>query len=354
MATLYIASTETFVGKSAMCAVMLEYFRSKGCTIGYMKPVSVSVTQTENGAVDLDAKLMHDMFDLQEPLEQLAPVLATTGLIERVLNGESTNYAQHIKQTYEAIAHNKDIVILEGANTWAEGALLNLNADQVSDLLDAPVLLINRFRSIVGIDIILAVQRYLGKRLIGVVLNQVFPSHIERVEKVVAPFLEKQGIPVLGIIPHNKQIDSPSVQDVIEHINARVISDGDRDRLVEKISVGAMSADAALSFFRRNPNKVVITGGDRSDIQLAALQTSTACIILTGNMYPAATVLNRAAEHKVPLLLTSEDTLTTVQQLEALVGHLRFGSARSNNFVQLAIQNLDWPRLEQILGIANH
>lgn len=351
MATLYVASTETFVGKSAMCAVLLEYFRSKGLSIGYMKPVSVSVTQTEEGAVDLDAKLLRDMFKLQEPLDQLAPVLATTGLIERVLSGESANYDQHIKQTYETIAHNKDIMILEGANTWAEGALLNLNSDQVSDLLDAPVLLINRFRSIVGIDIIMAVQRYLGKRLIGVVLNQVYSSHIERVEKIVVPFLEKQGIPVVGVIPHNKQIESPSVQDVIDHINAKVISDGDRERLVEKISVGAMSADAALSFFRRNPNKVVITGGDRSDIQLAALQTSTACIILTGNMYPAATVLNRAAEYKVPLLLTPEDTLTTVQQLEALIGHIRFGSARSNSFVQLAIQNLDWPRLEAILGM---
>jgi BioD-like phosphotransacetylase family protein len=39
--------------------------------------------------------------------------------------------------------------------------------------------------------------------------------------------------------------------------------------------VGAMSAENALSYFRRKAHKVVITGGDRPDIQLAALETST-------------------------------------------------------------------------------
>ena len=36
--------------------------------------------------------------------------------------------------------------------------------------------------------------------------------------------------------------------------------------------VGAMSVESALSYFRRKPNKAVITGGDRADIQLAALE----------------------------------------------------------------------------------
>lgn len=352
MATLYVASTETFVGKSAMCAVLLEHYKASGRTTGYMKPVSVSAAQTERGAVDLDARLMHDMFQLQEPIEQLAPVLVTTSLIEQALSGETPDYAQQIRQAYESVARGKDVMILEGANTWAEGALLNLSADQVSDLLDAPVLLINRFRTIAAVDIIMAVQRYLGDRLLGVVLNQVFASQVDHVQKSVTPFLEQHGVPVLGLIPHDAQIEAPSVQDVIEHIGATVIGDGNRERLVEHLSVGAMSADAALSFFRRKPNKAVVTGGDRADLQIAALETSTACIILTGNMRPAATVLSRAAERKVPLLLTSDDTLTTVQRLESLMGHLRFGSARSDHFVQLASQHLDWARLDQLLGLS--
>ena len=38
------------------------------------------------------------------------------------------------------------------------------------------------------------------------------------------------------------------------------------EELVEYLMVGAMNVDSALTYFRRKPNKAVITGGDRSDI----------------------------------------------------------------------------------------
>ncbi len=66
MTSVYIASTETFVGKSAVCAALLEQFRTAGYRIGYMKPVSVSAVQTEQGALDEDAQLMRQLFELQE------------------------------------------------------------------------------------------------------------------------------------------------------------------------------------------------------------------------------------------------------------------------------------------------
>jgi hypothetical protein len=351
MATLYVASTETFVGKSAICAMLLTQFRAQGRTVGYMKPVSVSVAQTEQGAVDQDAQLMRELFNLQEAPDQIAPILATTRVIEGVLHGNQPDYRAQLQTAYTSVAEGKDVVVLEGANTWAEGALLNLSADQVSDMLNAPVLLINRFRSINAVDSILAVHRYLGQRLLGVVLNQVFQSQQEYVRSAVVPFLEQSQIPVLGIIPHDTQIEAPSVNQVAAHINAAVVSEGDQNRLVENLSVGAMSAESALSFFRRKPNKAVITGGDRSDIQIAALETSTACLILTGNMQPATAVLDRAAQRNVAILMTVDDTLTTVQRLESLMGHLRFGGAKHERFHTLAAEYMSWERLDQLLKL---
>lgn len=352
MATIYVASTETFVGKSALCAVLLDYYRAQGRSVGYMKPVSVTVAQTEQGAIDQDAQLMRAMFELQEPPEQIAPILATTRLVDGVLRGEQSDFRAKLQNAYQAVAAGKDVVVLEGANTWAEGALLGLSADQVSDMLSAPVLLINRFRSTSAVDIITAVHRYLGQRLVGVVLNQVFPSQLDYVRTTVAPYLEQANVPVLGVVPHDAQIEAATVQDVIEHIGGQVLADGDRTRLVENLSIGAMSAEAALTYFRRKPNKVVVTGGDRSDIAIAALETSTSCLILTGNLRPAATVMSRAAERNVPVVLTPEDTLSTVQRVEALMGHLPFGGAKRERFHALATENIDWSRLTELLKIS--
>ena len=88
MSTLYVASTETFVGKSATCVGLLERARRDGLSIGYMKPVSVSVTPTEAGAIDEDARFIKEHFNLSDPLDRIAPVLLTQGVVEQMMRGQ--------------------------------------------------------------------------------------------------------------------------------------------------------------------------------------------------------------------------------------------------------------------------
>ena len=89
-----------------------------------------------------------------------------------------------------------------------------------------------------------------------------------------------------------------------------------------------MGGAAALRHFQRKANKAVITGGDRGDIQLAALETSTRCLILTGNLRPSVRVLGKAAEKGVPMILVRDDTLATTERVEAAIGHVRLSSPK--------------------------
>src|SRR2546423_15584852 len=82
MATLYVASTETFVGKSAVCLGLLDRARRDGFTAGYMKPVSVALTRDEDVVLDDDAVFIREHFGLADPLERIAPVLVTRRVIE--------------------------------------------------------------------------------------------------------------------------------------------------------------------------------------------------------------------------------------------------------------------------------
>jgi BioD-like phosphotransacetylase family protein len=124
------------------------------------------------------------------------------------------------------------------------------------------------------------------------------------------------------------------------------------EELVEHFSVGAMSADSALRYFRRTPNKAVITGGDRADIQMAALETATRCLLLTGGLHPDSRILSRAQELGVPILSTQEDTLTTVERIEQVLGKLRVREAKKiDRAVEIAEKNLDLARLDKALGI---
>lgn len=352
MASVYIASTETFVGKSALCATLLTQLRDFGYRVGYLKPVSVTAVPGETGAADEDAQLMRRLFDLPDAPETLAPVLATPRVIDAVLRGEQQDFAGRVRRAYEQIATDRDVVILEGVNTWAEGELLNLSASTVSEMLDAPVVLISRYRSPLAVDAIVSVHHYLGDRLIGVIFNQVLEAQAPFVHEVVAPFLEQHGVSVLGVILDDPQLGAISVAELVDQLNATIAVQGDQQRLVEHLMVGAMGADTALQFFRRQPNKAVITGGDRVDLQIAALETSTSCLVLTGNVRPAPTVVDRATQRGVSILLVPGDTLSVVQSAEGLFGRLRFGrGATYSRFNQLAAEQLDIPRLIKLLKL---
>lgn len=353
MATLYVASTETFVGKSAVCVGLLEQGRRDGLTIGYMKPVSVSVTRTETSVLDEDAAFIREHFQLSEPLNQIAPVLVTQSAVEQIMRGRGPDLTKRLRNAYIATSRDRDLVILEGTNTWSEGSIVDLSADQVSDMLQAPVLMIGRYRSALMLDSVLAVQRYLGDRLLGVLINQIEESKLDYVKTRVVPFLEQRGIAVFGTLVDDAQLAGVTVADLHEFLGGQLIGSHEwGSKLIERLLIGAMGPEAALSHFRRNHNKAVITGGDRGDIQLAALETSTSALVLTGNIRPNETVIDRAEECEVPIILVADDTLTTVDRAEQIFGHVRFKQAgKIRRFTELLGQNFDFARLYEQLGL---
>ena len=84
MPSLYVASTETFVGKSAVCVGVIDRARRDGFAVGYMKPVSVTVTRTDAAIHDEDALFIRQHFALPDPLERISPVLVTQGVVEAI------------------------------------------------------------------------------------------------------------------------------------------------------------------------------------------------------------------------------------------------------------------------------
>jgi BioD-like phosphotransacetylase family protein len=353
MPSLYVASTETFVGKSAVCVGLIDRARRDGFAVGYMKPVSVTVTHSDAAVRDEDAQFIREQFGLPDPPERIAPVLVTQGVVETIIRGGAVEFSRQLRDAHHALSRGRDLVVLEGANSWAEGAIVDLSADRVADALQAPVLLVSRYHTLVSLDAILAVQQYLGDRLLGVVLNHVEPPKYDYVATRVVAFLHARGIPVYAVLRQDPQLAGISVGDLHEHLGGHYFGDATRrERLVEHLLIGAMGSEAALSHFRRRTNKAVITGGDRTDLQLVALETSTAVLVLTGNIRPVAQVIDRADERGVAIICVADDTLTTVERAEQIFGHVRFKqSAKLQRFVTLLDEQFDFARLYQALGL---
>ena len=164
----------------------------------------------------------------------------------------------------------------------------------------------------------------------------------------------ENGIDVLGNLPNRPSLSALSVEELIDLLDAVVLTDYvDPSALAETFTVGAMTVDAALSRFRRQQNKAVITGGDRADIQLAALETSTVVLILTGNLHPSPVVIHQAENLKVPILLVKDNTMETVESIERAYGKTRLQQPEKlETFIQLMEEHVSYERIFSSVGLA--
>jgi BioD-like phosphotransacetylase family protein len=354
MATLYVTSTETFSGKSALCVGIAKRLHRDGFRIGYMKPVSTGA-RLAVGRVDEDAEFFKQTFNLPDSLDDMVPIGLAPNTVEAILKGEdNTDFAGKLHAAYKRIAEARDVIVLEGGCNLREGYLIGLPTPEVAQRLGARALVVVKYNDdLQMLDDALTARKRLGDSLIGVVLNAIPRQCMPFIQETAKPALEARGIPVLAVLPQERLLLSVSVGDLVDFLSGKVLCCSDKmDELVEHLMVGAMSVDSALSYFRRKPNKAVITGGDRPDIQLAALETSTKCVILTGNLQPSPIILGRAEEVGVPMISVRQDTLTAVEVIERFFGKTRFHLEKKvRRFEEMLEDRFDFERLYAALGL---
>lgn len=313
---LLVGSIEAFSGKSAAILGLALSLKSKGYRLAYAKPVGTCSNDSSNEGLDIDVQFIADTLGLSS--DQVYPTLLSINplQIQRKIEGEDlTDYIDELRQ-YQT-NDNIDLVILEGPGSLTEGYLFNLSLQQMADVLDAEILLVSRFHSFAVIDALLNAKKRLGDRLVGVIFNDVNVEQHRLLEETVHLLFEKEQIQVLGVLPSNALLRSVSVAELVQQLNAEVLCCHEfLGLMVEELTIGAMNVNSALKYFRQGRNMAVVTGGDRTDLQLAALESSTHCLILTGHFPPNELVLSRAKDLEIPVLLVDSDTLTTVEVVE--------------------------------------
>ncbi|HEY9879196.1 MAG TPA: phosphotransacetylase family protein [Leptolyngbyaceae cyanobacterium] len=348
---LLIGSTEAYSGKSATVLGLASQLRANGFDIAYGKPIATCLDAAIS-TEDPDIAFMSKTLNLSENRLRLPLISLNEQTIEAQLgrNGEQ-NYLQHFSHYCQN--QGEDLLLLEGPGTLDEAALFNLSLPQVAETAESPVLLVARFHSVLVVDTLLSAKQRLGQRLVGVLINDVPDAQMAMVETSVATYLERHDIPVLALIPRTPLMRSISVREMVSRLNAEVLCRPDRlDLMVESLSIGAMNVNSALRYFRKGTNMAVVTGGDRTDIQLAALETSTQCLVLTGHLPPSSAILARASDLEVPILSVDFDTLTTVELIDQMFGQVRLHEPVKVECVQQLMKNhLDLKRLLEILNL---
>lgn len=350
---LYIPSTQNFSGKSAICIAFMHRLQKDGYKVGYLKPFSSAARVMAESTLDEDARFIQSAFKLAEPVQTLAPVVLTKQQMEQVLAEDDGDYRQLVKAAAETVAQGKDVVVMEGSNNFREGHIVNLSPAETVELLQAKVVTVVGYQdSLQVVDDALMARVRMGDRMVGVIVNNVPANRLDYIRDEVKPYLAKRGVELFAFLPHEQVLSSISISEIAVALNGELICGDCEDELVENLMVSAMNVEHALNYFRRVTNKAVIVGGDRPDIQLAALETSTKALILTGNIRPNPMIQAKAEEQGVAIILGRDDTFTTVEKVEKFFGKTRFRQIEKIMlFEDILSKALDFDKLYQAIGL---
>ena len=355
MKTLYVTSVERHSGKTATCLALGRRFQASGYRVGYLKPLSLQPWRVAGRIADEDAAFAKEALALKAKPWEISPVVLTPDFLRAQMSAETeTDLMQKVRAAFEAAGDGQDVLLLEGGGSLREGYVVGLPTPVVAASCGGDVLAIVKYRDEVrALDDALAAQTRLGEALCGIIINRVPPDAIDFVSEVAVPYLERRGIPVFGVLPEVRGLAALTVAELVAVLEARVLTEHyDPQASVETLTIGAMTADTALSRFRKQTNKAVITSGDRADIQLAALETSTTCMILTSNLRPSPLIVKQADEFNVALLLVRTNTLETVEGIERIFGKTRLGQiAKLQQFEALLARHVDIPQVYSVLGL---
>lgn len=353
MSGIYIGSTSGFSGKNMVVMGLGLKLQKDGYSVGYMKPVGAMPTEKNGKACDEDAYFVQDLLGLKDDPADVTPVLVTQDFKVRAFSGQCDNLMSDIVAGYKKVSSGHDVTIVAGSGSMYSGKYCNVDAIAVVRELGLKVIIIDRYQEELKYDYLMVMKETLGDALVGVILNDIPPSFMDEVEGMLKPCLEGAGVKVLGVIPKDPLMGAIKVSDLAVRLGGKVISAHNKaDKVVENFLIGTMQVENFMTHFRKNKNSAIIVGGDRSDVQLVALEGNCPCLVLTGNLYPNDIILTRSEVLEVPIVIVREDTYSVAKKMETILSRHKLRDViKIRQGAQLVSSSIDYEYLKSALKL---
>ncbi len=207
---LFIAGTDTAVGKTMVTAALAAWLRAAGYDVGVMKPVHTGCRQPQHRRPPSDTAVLMRAARTRDPLELVTPYrlrLPLSPLAAARAEGCAIN-PRRLHAAYRALARRHEIVLVEGSG----GLLAPVTATAtMADLIGdwgLPILLVARAGLGTLNHTLLSIEAARRRRLTigGIILNRSRPASGARRDPSVAGngalLRELTGLPVFGPLPY--------------------------------------------------------------------------------------------------------------------------------------------------------
>lgn len=334
---IFIAATGQNVGKTTICLGMIAALRKKFSKIGFIKPVGQQHETVEGGLlVDKDVVLFKEFFKLASPYKVMSPIIFPRGFTRDFIDGkiETANLKKEIERSFESICSTNDYTIVEGTGHVGVGSIVNLSNASVASLLNLDMILIAKGGLGSAFDE-LALNKSLcdqfGVKIRGVILNRVREEKRDMIVNYITKALKRWNIPLIGSIPFNKFLNTPSMEDFETLFKAKLISgEAFHYRHFESIRLVATSVDTFKE--RMLPNQLIVTPATREDIIRVLIDKRHPekerfepenGLILTGRHPPLPDLVEKIKKAEIPALYAPYSSYEAMKMITSFTAKIR-------------------------------
>ncbi|QNJ99873.1 dethiobiotin synthase [Dyella telluris] len=205
MSTLFIAGTDTGVGKTHATCTLLHALRARGLHACGMKPVASGCVETPEGLRNDDALALQAASATPMPYEWINPVALREPLSPHLAaahEGVEIRLAP-LNDAFERLRGMHDAVLVEGVGGWLVPLSRSLLASDIPRQWQLPVVLVVGLRLGCLNHALLSARAIAtdGCRLVGWIGNRIDPA-MDAVEENIETLRHHLPAPCLGILPH--------------------------------------------------------------------------------------------------------------------------------------------------------
>jgi len=348
---IYLCSLRERVGKSLLSIGIMLKLQEEGKKVAYFKPIGIPMGAFTNKADRDVGFIQKTIFKTTLPYDIVNPVsIPDCYYVDLIDSTKKEENLEKIKKAYDEIAKNYDYAVIEGAPSIKKYIRVGLDDVTVAQFLNINELVyIQTESSDKCIDNLFFTKKYFEFRNMkfkGVIFNKIDFEYIARIRELEEGHIKRYNIPIIGLIEKSPTLLSPRVSEIQQAIGGELINEpamSGLDKTVETYLIAAMNVQSALKYLRSMRSAAVITGGDRTDVALAALNEDISVLVLTGFIQPDVAVISAANEKRIPILLSPSDTYTTIRNMERVKPGIQ--EQEINLVLDLVKEHLDWDLL---------
>jgi phosphate acetyltransferase len=341
--SVFVATSESFSGKSVIVLGLINMLLGKTKKVGYFKPIIDADPKDRN---DDHIAAITEYFGLSLKYEDCFAFTRSQAL-QMMQNKSQGETIDIIINKFKKLEEVYDYTVIEGSDFVGEGIAFEFDANiSIAKNLGTPVVMVisgeNKTTAQVVTSSIAAFYNFRERevQVLAIVINRINPKQVEDVKQLLRVQLDKNV--VIAVIPFEKGLNSPTMKEINEHLGGTLLFGEDQlSNQVDHFVTGAMQVPNFLNYIKENV--LIVTPGDRGDIIIAALQANLSTsypkisgLVLTAGFEPEEPLMRliQGSPSIMPIISVKTGTFETSAKLGVIQSRMTPGNKKK---IQLAI-----------------